>query len=200
MSSAGTAHAGTAPRLVILDRDGVINRDSPDFVRSAAEWLPLPGSLEALGMLTRAGYTVCVASNQSGIGRGLFTRETLYGMHRKLRRLAATHGGRVERIAICPHRPEDGCACRKPAPGLLDELAAAFGVGLDGVPVVGDSERDIDAAEAAGATPVLVLTGNGQRTRAALARQGRRVATYENLLAFASRLVAAGRPGALRCC
>ena len=200
MTGAETDSGGSSPRLVVLDRDGVINRDSKDFVKSVAEWQPLPGSLEAIGMLTRAGYTVCIASNQSGIGRGLFTRETLYGMHRKLRRLAAAHGGKVERIIFCPHRPEDGCACRKPEPGLLQELAAAFDVELDGVPVVGDSLRDIDAADAAGAMPVLVLTGNGPRTRAALQEQGRDVDTYDDLLAFAHRLVAADRPEALRCC
>lgn len=188
------------PRLVILDRDGVINRDSPDFVKNAAEWQPLPGSLEALGVLTRAGCTVCVASNQSGLGRGLFSREALYGMHRKLRRLAAARGGRIARIVFCPHRPEENCDCRKPEPGLLLRLAAMFGVELEGVPVVGDSLRDIEAAAAAGARPVLVLTGNGRKTQKALARAGRPVETYENLLAFARRHAEQLSPGASRCC
>lgn len=192
--------SGNRPRLVILDRDGVINRESKAFVKSAAEWQPLPGSLEALGLLTRAGNTVCIATNQSGIGRGLFTRDALYGMHRKLRRLAAEHGGKIESIAFCPHRPEDRCECRKPAPGLLRELAAHFDVDLDGVPVVGDSLRDLDAAAAAGAVPVLVLTGNGRRTRELLAEQGRQVDTYDDLLAFARRYARRSGPGSSSCC
>lgn len=171
--------------LVILDRDGVINRDSPAFVKSAAEWQPLPGSLEALGLLTRSGYAVWIASNQSGIGRGLFSRDALYSMHRKLRRLAAAEGGVIERIVYCPHRPDEGCDCRKPAPGMLLSIADAVGVNLADVPVVGDSLRDIDAAEAAGAKPVLVLTGNGRSTSAALEKAGRHVETHDNLLAFA---------------
>ncbi len=174
--------------LVILDRDGVINRDSSEFVKSAAEWQPLPGSLEALGLLTRSGHAVWIASNQSGIGRGLFSRQALYAMHRKLRRLAASEGGAIERIVYCPHRPEDGCDCRKPKPGLLSRIAAATGASLAGVPVVGDSLRDIEAAEAAGAKPVLVLTGNGRATALALEKAGRHVETYENLLAFARDL------------
>lgn len=178
-------------RLVILDRDGVINRDSTDFVKSADEWLPLPGSLEAIGLLTGAGFTVCVATNQSGLGRGLFDRRALAAMHRKLRRLAARHGGRIERIAACPHLPDAGCRCRKPAPGLLERLARHVGVGLAGVPVVGDSLRDLDAAEAAGARPVLVLTGNGAQTARALEKSGRAVETYPDLLTFAQRLVRA---------
>lgn len=179
------------PRLVILDRDGVVNRDSADFVKSAAQWRPLPRSLEAIGLLTRAGYSVCIASNQSGLGRGLFERAALYSMHRKLRRLAARFGGQIERIAVCPHRPEDDCDCRKPRPGLLRRLAEHYGGTLTGVPVVGDSLRDIDAAEAAGARPVLVLTGNGERTRAALEKAARRVETYPDLYAFAAALTGA---------
>jgi len=172
-------------RLVILDRDGVINRDSDEYVKHPGEWTPLPGSLEALGLLTRAGFTTCVASNQSGIGRGLFGRDALYAMHRKLRRLAARHGGRIDRIVFCPHRPEFGCDCRKPAPGLLLRLSRLYGEPLDDVPVVGDSLRDLDAAVAAGAKPVLVLTGNGRATQTALEKAGRSVETYADLLAFA---------------
>ena len=176
-------------RLVILDRDGVINRDSPDFVKNADEWLPLPGSLEAIGLLTAAGYTVCVATNQSGLGRGLFDRRALASMHRKLRRLARGHGGRIARIACCPHRPGAGCDCRKPEPGLLLRLARHFDVSLAGVPVVGDSRRALDAAVAAGARPVLVLTGNGRKTERDLAKSGRTVETYADLLSFAQHLL-----------
>lgn len=178
-------------RLVILDRDGVINRESTDFVKSADEWLPLPGSLEAIGRLSRAGYTVCVATNQSGLGRKLFDRRALAAMHRKLRRLAAAHGGRVARIVACPHLPDSGCRCRKPAPGLIERLGRHFGVSLAGVPVVGDSLRDIDAAEAAGARPVLVLTGNGKQTARALEKSGRAVETYPDLETFARHLLRA---------
>ena len=173
------------PQLVILDRDGVINRDSSAFVKSAAEWLPLPGSMQAIGILTRAGIPVSVASNQSGIGRGLFSRGVLYSMHRKMRRLAAEQGGRIERIVICPHHPSDGCGCRKPLPGMLVRLMSAHGVSPGQVMVVGDSLRDIDAATAAGAQPTLVLTGNGLATRAALQERGQDVATFDDLLDFA---------------
>lgn len=175
-------------RLVILDRDGVINRESAEFVKSAAEWEPLPGSMEALGLLSKAGFTVAIATNQSGLGRGLFRRRDLYNMHRKLRRLAAAHGGAIDRIVYCPHLPEDGCNCRKPKPGLLLRLAGHYGIPLENVPVVGDSLRDLEAAMAAGAKPVLVLTGNGVRTRRALEKDARSVDTYDNLLAFAERL------------
>lgn len=173
------------PRLVILDRDGVINRDSSAFVKSAAEWNALPGSMQAIGMLTRAGIPVSVASNQSGIGRGLFSRSVLYSMHRKMRRLAAEQGGRIERIAVCPHRPNDDCECRKPLPGMLNKLMSGHGVSPAQVVVVGDSLRDIDAATAAGAQPVLVLTGNGLATRAALQGRAQDVATFNDLLDFA---------------
>lgn len=177
-----------AVRLVVVDRDGVINRDSVAFVRTAWEWRPLPGSLEALGLLAGAGFTVAVATNQSGVGRGLIDPAALAGMHRKMQRLAAAHGGRIDRIAVCPHAPEDGCDCRKPAPGLLLGLARHYRCALAAVPVVGDSARDIDAALAAGARPVLVRTGNGRRTEEALAGRGVQVETYDDLLAFARAL------------
>lgn len=172
-------------RLVILDRDGVINQDSDAFVKSAAEWQPLPGSMEALGLLTRAGYTIAVATNQSGIGRGLLDRDTLYAMNRKLRREAAKHGGVVDRVVFCPHLPDDGCDCRKPAPGLLQQLGRHYGIALDGVPFVGDTLRDIDAAVAAGAEPILVLSGNGRKTARELEKRGRSVETHADLLEFA---------------
>jgi D-glycero-D-manno-heptose 1,7-bisphosphate phosphatase len=177
-----------AVRLVILDRDGVINHDSDDFIRTPAEWRPIEGSLEAIALLGRAGYTVAVATNQSGIGRGLYDRAALAAIHRKMRRAAARAGGAIDRIAYCPHAPDAGCDCRKPAPGLLRRLARHYGVPLAGVPAVGDTERDIDAALAVGARPLLVLTGNGEDTRRALARRGLAVETYSDLLEAARTL------------
>lgn len=172
--------------LVILDRDGVINEDSRAFVKSPAEWLPLPGSIEAIATLSRAGYTVAVASNQSGLARGLFDRAALRAMHRKLRKLVAAEGGKVARIVVCPHGPDDGCACRKPLPGLLTRLARHFGTTLDDVQVVGDSLRDLQAAVSAGAQPVLVRTGNGEKTLRELPEALRHVPVYRDLAAFAA--------------
>jgi D-glycero-D-manno-heptose 1,7-bisphosphate phosphatase len=174
--------------LVILDRDGVINRDSPDFVKSADEWQPLPGSIEGIAALSNAGFTVAVASNQSGLARGLFGRRSLDAMHRKLRRLVAARGGRVDRIVVCPHGPDEGCDCRKPSPGLFLRLARHYGIALDGVPAIGDSLRDLEAAAAAGATPILVRTGNGRRTEASLPDNLRHIAIYDDLAAAARAL------------
>ena len=175
--------------LVILDRDGVINRDSPEFVKNTDEWHPIPGSIEAIAKLSGAGYTVAVASNQSGLARGLFDRNALRAMHRKLRRLVAAEGGRIDRIVVCPHGPGDGCNCRKPAPGLLLRLARHYGTSLDGVPAVGDSLRDLEAAAAAGATPLLVLTGNGRKAAANLPTSLRSTPVFDNLAAAADELL-----------
>ncbi|HHQ15105.1 MAG TPA: D-glycero-beta-D-manno-heptose 1,7-bisphosphate 7-phosphatase [Chromatiales bacterium] len=152
------------PRLVILDRDGVINRDSDDYIKSPAEWEPLPGSLAAIAALNQAGFTVVIASNQSGLGRGLFTADDLDAIHRKMRDAITAAGGRLDGIYYCPHRPEDNCDCRKPRAGLLKRIAADFDTGLTGVPIIGDSGRDLDAARAVGARPILVRTGNGEQT------------------------------------
>ncbi|MGH8495483.1 MAG: D-glycero-beta-D-manno-heptose 1,7-bisphosphate 7-phosphatase [Gammaproteobacteria bacterium] len=165
-------------RLVILDRDGVINADSPDFIKSPAEWRPLPGSLEALARLAAAGRTVVVASNQSGVGRGLLSLETLAEIHDAMCRQVAAAGGRIDRVFFCPHRPDEGCDCRKPRPGLFRQVAAHYRVDLAGVPAIGDSLRDIDAARAAGARPMLILTGNGAEARRAAASP---VETYPDL-------------------
>lgn len=151
-------------RLVILDRDGVINEDSDSYIRSPAEFIPIPGSLEAIARLKKAGFTVVVATNQSGIGRGFFGFDALEDMHDKLRRLLAEVGGSVDGIFYCPHTPEDHCECRKPAPGLYRQISEQLGVELTGVPVIGDSFRDLEAAWAVNAIPVLVRTGKGQRT------------------------------------
>lgn len=176
--------------LIILDRDGVINRDSRDFVKSAREWVPLPGSIDAIARLCRAGFTVTVASNQSGLARGLFDRRALYAMHRKLRRLVAKAGGQVERIVICPHGPDDGCSCRKPEPDLLLRLGRYYRTELAGVPAIGDSLRDLEAAARAGARPVLVRTGNGMKTEAQLGRAFPNVDVFDDLAAATTSLIA----------
>ena len=153
-----------ARELIILDRDGVINRDSKEFVKSPDEWLPLPGSIEAIARLSIAGYTLAVASNQSGLARGLFDRDALDAMHDKMHELVNEAGGRIDRIVICPHGPDDDCDCRKPRPGLFLQLGQHYGQSLEGVLAVGDSLRDLEAANAVGARPVLVRTGNGAET------------------------------------
>jgi len=152
------------PPLIILDRDGVINRDSNSFIKSPEEFVPLPGSIDAIAELCRAGYRVVIASNQSGLGRGLFSRKTLDDIHAKLRSEVRAAGGEVAGIFFCPHTPDDGCDCRKPRPGLLQRIAAEFHQELREVPVVGDSARDLEAAVAVGARPILVRTGNGRAT------------------------------------
>jgi D-glycero-D-manno-heptose 1,7-bisphosphate phosphatase len=181
-------------RLVILDRDGVINRESPEFVKTPDEWLPLDGSIEAIARLSAAGFTVAIATNQSGIGRKLLDRPTLEAMHEKMRALVRGAGGNIGRIVYCPHLPDDGCDCRKPQPGLYLKLARQYGVPLDGVPIIGDSVRDLEAARAVSARPILVLTGNGSKTQAALAKTGETVETYPDLAAAADALIESAGP------
>ena len=152
-------------RLIILDRDGVINHDSDDFIKSPAEWVPIPGSLEAIARLNQAGYRVVVATNQSGIARGLFDVKTLNAIHQKLHEAAHQAGADVDAIFYCPHAADDNCDCRKPKPGMLQSVASRFGVSLKGVPNVGDSLRDLQAGYGVGCVPYLVLTGKGERTR-----------------------------------
>ena len=163
-------------KLIVLDRDGVINQDSDAFVKSPDEWIALPGSLAAIARLSQAGYTVVVASNQSGVARGLFDMATLNAIHAKLHRELAQTGGAVDAIFLCPHGPDDGCACRKPLPGMYHDIARRYDIDLAGVPAVGDSLRDLQAAAAAGCTPWLVLTGNGAKTRQGELPPGTRVA------------------------
>ncbi|CAJ0727822.1 MAG: D-glycero-beta-D-manno-heptose 1,7-bisphosphate 7-phosphatase [Ralstonia sp.] len=153
------------PKLVILDRDGVINRDSDQFIKSPDEWIALDGSLEAIAELNQAGYQVVVATNQSGIGRGLFEAAALNAMHEKMYKALATSGGRVDAVFFCPHTAADACECRKPKAGMLREIARRFDMDLTGVPVVGDSLRDLQAGVEVGAVPHLVLTGKGAKTR-----------------------------------
>ncbi len=156
--------------LVILDRDGVINHDSDDYIKSPDEWQPLPGSLEAIARLCRADYTVVVATNQAGVGRGLFSQEMLIRIHRKMASSIRDKGGRLDSVFFCPHSPAEQCGCRKPKPGMLLEISDRLGIGLSGVPVVGDSLRDLEAAEAAGAIPILVKTGRGRLTQEKLSK------------------------------
>ena len=152
-------------KLVVLDRDGTINHDSERFIKSPAEWKPIKGSLEAIARLTHAGWRVVVATNQSGIARGLFDVATLNAIHDAMHRAAAQAGGRIDAIFFCPHAADADCGCRKPKPGMLHEIAARLNVELGDVPVIGDSLRDMQAAAAAGARPILVLTGKGRKTR-----------------------------------
>lgn len=150
-------------KLVILDRDGVINHDSAQYIKSPEEWKPIPGSLAAIARLNQAGYRVVVATNQSGIGRGLFETDTLIAIHDKMLRALGLVGGSIDAIFFCPHTNLDNCECRKPKPGMFREIAARFNADLVGVPAVGDSLRDLQAAAAVGAQPVLVLTGKGRK-------------------------------------
>jgi D-glycero-D-manno-heptose 1,7-bisphosphate phosphatase len=179
-------------KLVILDRDGTINEDSSEFIKSEAEWKPLPGALEAIAKLNHAGWHVVVASNQSGLGRGLFDVAALNLMHAKMHKLLALAGGRVEAVFYCPHAPDQACRCRKPLPGLFEQIGERYGVTLKGVPTVGDSARDIIAGATVGCEPHLVLTGKGEALRGKPLPDnfpaGTRV--HENLLAFADYLVA----------
>jgi D-glycero-D-manno-heptose 1,7-bisphosphate phosphatase len=152
-------------KLVILDRDGTINHDSDQYIKSPAEWKPIKGSLEAIARLTQAGHRVVVATNQSGLARGLFDMATLNAIHAQMQRAVHEAGGRIDAIFFCPHAADSHCECRKPRPGMLLEIAKRMNAELGDVPMVGDSLRDLDAAAAAGARPVLVLTGKGSRTR-----------------------------------
>ncbi|MDJ0927028.1 MAG: D-glycero-beta-D-manno-heptose 1,7-bisphosphate 7-phosphatase [Gammaproteobacteria bacterium] len=179
-------------KLVVLDRDGVINADSPDYIKSPDEWRPLAGSLGAIAQLTQAGFDIVVASNQSGVGRGLFDQKQLDAIQDKMRTAIGSRGGHLDAIYVCPHHPDDKCDCRKPKPGLLRQIETDRGISLHGVPVIGDSARDLDAARAVGAWPMLVLTGNGEAT----ARSYPELATvdvFDDLAAAAAALIEAIR-------
>jgi D-glycero-D-manno-heptose 1,7-bisphosphate phosphatase len=174
-------------KLIILDRDGVINEESDEYIKSPEEWEPIQGSLDAIARLNKTGYHVVVATNQSGIARGLFDLDDLHRMHQKMDELLARVGGLVEAVFFCPHGPNEDCDCRKPKPGLLVQIADRLGITLEGVPAVGDSLRDVQAAKAAGATPILVTTGKGQT--AVEAGEGLKgVAVFRDLASVADEL------------
>jgi D-glycero-D-manno-heptose 1,7-bisphosphate phosphatase len=175
-------------KLIILDRDGVINYDSDQFIKSPEEWKPLPGSLEAIARLCQAGYRVVVATNQSGVGRGLFDMPTLNAIHEKMHKACAQAGGRIDAVFFCPHAADAGCSCRKPKSGMMEEIAERYSMPLDGVPAVGDSLRDLESSARLGAQPILVLTGKGKKTQA---KGGLPFGTvvYPDLAAFTLTLV-----------
>jgi D-glycero-D-manno-heptose 1,7-bisphosphate phosphatase len=175
-------------KLVILDRDGVINFDSDQYIKSPSEWRPIPGSIEAIARLNQNGYRIAVATNQAGIGRGLFDMATLNAMNDKMMELVFRQGGRIDALFFCPHTAVEDCNCRKPKTGMLEEIAARFHTDLKGVPSVGDSLKDLQAAERVGAQPILVLTGKGERTR----EEGgmpKKTLIFENLAEAARHLV-----------
>lgn len=180
-------------KLVILDRDGVINQDSDDFVKSPEEWIPIEGSIDAIAALSRAGYTVVVATNQSGLARGLFDLDDLEAMHAKFTDLVAAAGGEVAAIFYCPHGPEDRCNCRKPKAGLIDAIEAEFDTSAEGVPLIGDSLRDLQAGISKGCRPLLVKTGKGPKTLRQLEEAPEpgleQLAVFDNLAQVANHLL-----------
>ena len=184
-------------KLVILDRDGTINADSDDFVKTPDEWMPLPGALEAIARLNHAGWHVVVASNQSGLGRGLFDVASLNAMHAKMHKMLAAVGGRVDAVFYCPHSPEELCTCRKPLPGLFEQIGSRFGVPLSGVPTAGDSVRDLVAGASAGCEPHLVLTGKSAPFAAGGQPDGLPAGTvlHRDLAAFVDFILTRGTGG-----
>jgi D-glycero-D-manno-heptose 1,7-bisphosphate phosphatase len=176
-------------KTIILDRDGVINEDSDAFIKTPDEWIPIPGSLEAIARLNQAGYRVLVASNQSGLARGLFNLETLTAIHAKMESLLQEQGGRLDGIYCCPHGPDDHCDCRKPKPGLLQQIKDELGLTPENTILVGDSLRDLQAAQAANIRPVLVLSGKGSRTATELGTDSD-IEIHNDLAAFVTKLLA----------
>jgi D-glycero-D-manno-heptose 1,7-bisphosphate phosphatase len=180
-------------KLVILDRDGTINEDRDDFVKSPAEWVPIPGSLEAIARLNHAGWHTVIATNQSGLARGLFDMATLNAIHARMNRELAGLGGRIDAVFFCPHGPDDGCSCRKPLPGLFTTIGERYGVSLKETYAVGDSLRDLHAGVAAGCAPHLVRTGKGARLDAAALRSlfaaAPHAVIHDDLAAFAQQLI-----------
>ncbi|WP_432741309.1 D-glycero-beta-D-manno-heptose 1,7-bisphosphate 7-phosphatase [Methylobacter sp. G7] len=175
-------------RYVLLDRDGVINQDSDNFIKSPDQWLPIDGSLEAIALLNKHDYKVVVITNQSGLARGLFDAAMLEQIHAKMQRMVAEKGGKIEAIYFCPHGPDDDCSCRKPKPGLLEQFATDNHVSLIGMTVIGDSLRDLQAAQAVGASPILVKTGKGNKTL--IENPTLNIPVFENLYDAANYLTA----------
>ncbi|HEY5623629.1 MAG TPA: D-glycero-beta-D-manno-heptose 1,7-bisphosphate 7-phosphatase [Gammaproteobacteria bacterium] len=174
--------------LIVLDRDGVINEDSEEYIKGPDEWRPIAGSLAAIGKLTRAGFRIVIVSNQSGLGRGLFTLDDLDAINRKMSAAIAAAGGSLAGIYHCPHLPDDGCDCRKPATGLLDRAAEDLGADFSKAPLIGDKASDVELADRVGARPILVRTGYGRQTAATLAASAAEV--YDDLAAAADALIA----------
>ena len=175
-------------KLAILDRDGVINFDSDQYIKSPAEWRPIPGSIEAIARLNQSGFRIAVATNQAGIGRGLFDMATLNAINDKMMEMVFRQGGRIDALFFCPHTALEQCGCRKPRTGMFEEIAARFHTDLKGVPVVGDSLKDLQAAEQVGAQPVLVLTGKGRKTQEA-GGLPKKTIVFDNLAEAARHLV-----------
>ena len=173
--------------LVVIDRDGVINEDSDDFIKSVAEWRPIAGSLEAIAALHRAGWRVAVVTNQSGVGRGLYDEATLGAIHEHMRACVLATGGELAGVYYCPHLPDAGCECRKPQPGMFRALERELQVSVAGAPYIGDRLSDVQAAEAVGARPMLVRTGTGAATEGLLG--ARRVPVFDDLAAAARSLL-----------
>ena len=189
----------TPTKLIILDRDGTINEDRDDYVKSPEEWIPIPGALEAIARLNHAGWHTVVATNQSGLGRGLFDMSTLNAMHVMMNQMLAKQGGRIDAVFFCPHAPADACNCRKPLPGLFEQIGERFGVNLAEVPVVGDSLRDLQAGMAVGCRPHLVRTGKGAHLNAdeiaELCNAVPGTIVHADLTAFAEHLIQTERKG-----
>ncbi len=176
-------------KLIVLDRDGVINEDSEDFIKTVDEWIPIPGSLEAIANLTHAKYTIIVVTNQSGLSRGYFDIAELHAIHNKMHQMVNKAGGRIDVIMYCPHGSGDSCSCRKPKPGMLHSVMERLDVTMDGVCFVGDSLRDLQAAMAVGATPVLVMTGKGKQTMSDNLGIEDRVEVFDDLASFTDQLL-----------
>ena len=172
--------------LIILDRDGVINEDSDDYIRCLDDWVPVPGSIEAIAKLSRGGYTVAIATNQSGLGRGYFDLDDLEAIHQQLRQLVADQGGEIAGIFYCPHRPEEGCDCRKPATGLVQAIERELQQPAAGAYCIGDSLKDLQAARAAGCQPLLVRTGKGEDTLAQLRSGNADISQSEHIPVYAN--------------
>jgi D-glycero-D-manno-heptose 1,7-bisphosphate phosphatase len=177
------------PRIVILDRDGVINKESESYIRSAEEWIPIARSLEAIALLNQAGWRIVVATNQAGLARGLFDLATLNRIHTRMHALAQRHGGRIDAVFFCPHSEDANCRCRKPRPGMLLEASERLNFDLEGQPFVGDSLRDLLAAREGGMQPVLVRTGHGRKTLEDSASVPDGTQVYDDLMAFAETLL-----------
>lgn len=182
-------------KLIILDRDGVINQDSDDYVKSLEEWIPIEGSCEAIADLCKAGYTVAVATNQSGLARGFFSVDDLEAMHGRMNALVEEAGGEIATIKYCPHGPDDACDCRKPLPGLVDQIEKELNVSADGAYFIGDSLRDLQAGLSKGCKPVLVMTGKGEMTLLKMLTtdveaQIKQASVYTDLAHFARKLLA----------